>query len=354
MSILAQLLREHQTSFIQQFASRMNTEHYRAMSAILRCHTPECGFIQSRCTSCDFLSERCRSCGHRSCPECQFGAQQQWLLRQQQKQLPVTYYMATFTLPAEWRGFAFTHQVFTYNLLFECAVATLRQFAVNDPKLGNSLGMTGVLHTHSRQLDYHPHVHFILPGGGYDARHRSWLDNRRRYLFNGKALAKVFRGKFIAAMIDAGFSIPKGKKPWVAHAKAVGQGEKALQYLSHYLYRGVIGDRNILKTDEQSVTFQYRDSRTQKKTRKTLPVLAFLWKVLQHVLPRGFRRARDYGFLHGNAKAMMAQIRKALRFVLPPIKVPEKAKPCCPQCGHIMQFIKVIYHSLAPLGQTTN
>lgn len=353
MSILAQLLRQHHTALIQQFAYKLHTEQYRAMSAILRCHTPECGFIQHRCTSCDCLIERCRSCGHRSCPECQFGAQQQWLLRQQQKQLPVTYYMVTFTLPAEWRGFAFTHQEFTYNLLFACAVATLREFALNDPKLGNSLGMTGVLHTHSRQLDYHPHVHFVLPGGGYDDKHRSWL-SKQHYLFNGKALAKAFRGKFITAMTDAGFSIPKGKKPWVVQAKAVGHGEKALQYLSHYLYRGVITDRNILKTDEQSVTFQYRDSRTKKKTRKTLPALNFLWNVLQHVLPKGFRRVRDYGFLHGNAKARIAQVRKALKSAPPTIKVSEKPKPCCPQCGHVLQFFKVTYHSPQRLSQPAN
>lgn len=349
MSMLAQLLRRHQSEFLKAYGDRMKPEHYRAMAAIQRCHSPECGVMQLACSDCLKVKEVCHSCGHRSCPDCQHGAQQQWLNRQLQKTLPVTYYMVTFTLPASLRGFAFRFQTWAYDQLFRCARETLNQFAENDPKIGSQLGMTGVLHTHTRTLDYHPHVHFIVAGGGYDARHRSWLQKRQNYLFNGKALACVFRGKFLSAMTQAGYSVPQGKQSWVAQIKAVGQGDKALAYLSRYLYRGVISDKNIVRSDDDNVTFRYQDSRTKQQTLKTEPILRFLWKVIQHVLPKGFRRARDYGFLHGNAKALRENVRQVLQGAIPQNIQTEKTKPRCSCCGGIMHVVEVFvrppYHS---------
>lgn len=355
MSRLACLLRDHQQALVEHYGHRFSTQHHRAIQAITQCHTPECGRLLSECNQCHFLKEQCRSCGHRSCPECQYTTQQQWLSRQLQKQLPVTYFMVTFTLPAQLRGFAFAHPQLTYNWLFQCATDTLKTFSANDPKLGDAIGMTGVLHTHTRKLDYHPHVHFVLPGGGYDVRHRSWLCKKDHYFLNGKALARVFRGKFLAAMSAAGFIVPKGKLPWVAQAKAVGRGEKALQYLSRYLYRGVIADKNIVNITPDQVTFRYQDSGTRTIKRQTLPVLEFLWKVLQHVLPKGFRRARDYGFLNGNAKKLHAQVRQALNA---PVPTPEPVGDfgyCCPQCGHRSRTLRFrVARMTFLLHQSTN
>lgn len=181
MSALAQLLRTHQSALIERFGDKMRPEHHRAMQAILRCHTPECGVLESNCAGCGFDCTHCHSCGHRSCPQCQQLAQQTWRDRQRQKRLPVTYYMVTFTLPAELRGFAWQFQRWSYEHLFQCAANTLKQFAENDQHIGSLIGMTGVLHTHTRKLDYHPHVHFVVAGGGFDTATQAWRAKTGKY-----------------------------------------------------------------------------------------------------------------------------------------------------------------------------
>ena len=193
------------------------------------------------CNQCHFLKEQCPELWSSELPGVSIHHTATVAVTPTAKQLPVTYFMVTFTFTGPASGFAFAHPQLTYNWLFPVHTDTLKTFSANDPKLGDAIGMTGVLHTHTRKLDYHP-MCILSCRGGYDVRHRSWLC-KRATLLNGKALAQVFRGKFLAAMSAAGFTVPKGKLPWVAQAKAVGRGEKALQYLSRYLYRGVIADK---------------------------------------------------------------------------------------------------------------
>ena len=147
-----------------------------------------------------------RSCGHRSCPQCQNHETSLWLDRQQAKLLPVDYFMATFTLPYELRFLAWDNQTLVYNLLFACASGTLKDFGSNPGNLGADIGMTVVLHTHNRSLDYHPHVHVVVPGGGVDRAKKQWKKKKSKYLFNEFALAKVFRARFLEALTKAGLS----------------------------------------------------------------------------------------------------------------------------------------------------
>ena len=238
--------------------------------------------------------------------------------------------MVTFTLPAELRGLAWGHQRVMYALLLQCAWATLSTFVHNDAKLGAgtataTAGAVGVLHTHNRRLDFHPHVHMVVPAAALDAKQGVWRTKARPtrprrgkasatktgatpaggggYLFSQTALAKVFRAKVLDAIEHAGLSLPPSLPVvWVAHCKAVGDGQKALLYLGRYLYRGVIQEADILRCDDQgNVTFRYRDAKTDKLAQRTLPGADFLWLVLQHVLPRGLRRSRNFGFLHPNS-----------------------------------------------------
>ena len=203
--------------------------------------------------------------------------------------------------------------------------------------------MTGVLHTHTRTLDYHPHVHFIVPGGGIVTKDKAthWKSIDENYLINEFALAKVFRGILLNLLIENCLSFPRNLKgQWVAHIKNIGRGEKALRYLSRYLYRGVINQNNI-RTQGGEVSFSYEESKTKQRKTKTLSAPHFIWKLMQHVLPRGFRRVRDYGFLHANAKRLLLQVQLALGITV--ASVPEKKKTiCCSVCKGIVKVVHVL------------
>ena len=194
--------------------------------------------------------------------------------------------MATFTLPYELRFLAWDNQNLFYNLLFACASGTLKDFGLNPNNLGAHIGMTAVLHTHNRRLDYHPHIHVVVPGGGVDKAKKQWKKKKSKYLFNESALAKVFRARFLQALIQAGFNLPNSlPRKWVLHCTHVGKGLSALKYLSRYLYRGVIGENNIVSNQDGNVTFKYVQSRTGKTGYRTLKGEDFLWLVLLQVFP---------------------------------------------------------------------
>lgn len=328
---LQALLHHYLARFQARYARQITPAQQSALMAMLHCRTERYGEILLHCPTCPLPQSRFHSCGHRSCPRCQHHDTTGWLDRQRQKLLPVEYFMVTFTLPSELRALAWKHQKEIYSLLFECAVSTLQRFARNAAAWGGDLGITAVLHTHTRRLDYHPHLHLIVPGGCFNPRRRQWKKAKIKYLFNTVALAKVFRGRFLSALQSAGFSYPATTpKHWVAHCQSVGNGLPALQYLSRYLYRGVISENNIIDDDGTQVTFRYTDHDTGQTKTRTLAGEDFLWLLLQHVLPKGFRRVRDYGFLHGNAKKILLLIQLRLRVVLPcPIAKARPAFTCC-------------------------
>jgi hypothetical protein len=201
--------------------------------------------------------------------------------------------------------------------------------------------MCAVLHTTTRRLDYHPHVHLVVPGGGVNAQRNEWRKVKGKYLFNGRALGMAFRGAFLHALSDAGLSIPITPKKWIAQCEKVRKGVETLQYLSRYLYRGVIGNRNIIDDDGENITFQYRDSNTKTIEYRTLPGEDFMALLLQHVLPKGLRRSRDYGFLHGNAKRLLKLVQYVLRVSLPEMLAPKKAQFCCPRCKGRMLVVRM-------------
>ena len=206
---LAAILEQYYAPFMARYAGRLLPAHRQAIGAMLRCRTPAAGELRVRCTGCEQVQRQALSCGHRSCPKCQNHAVSQWLDRQQAKLLPVDYFLVTFTLPYELRALAWRRQSIIYSMLLACATSTLKDFGLNPGKLGAQLGMTAVLHTHNRRLDYHPHGHVVVPGGGIDQRRRQWKQVKGRYLFNALALAKVFRARFLAAANTAGPPIPR-------------------------------------------------------------------------------------------------------------------------------------------------
>lgn len=321
MIALSELIERFEPALLERYAQRLLPSQMQALAAMKRCRTRFAPRMLAQCTACGEQRSVPHSCGHRACPHCQHHDSEVWLQRQLQSLVPATYFLITFTLPAELRGLTWGHQRVVYALMMQCAWDTLNTFSHNDSKLGATPGAVGVLHTHNRRLDFHPHVHMVMPAASLDTRRRLWRTKARRtkthtdgatgtrtsggYLFSHKALAKVFRAKVLDAIEHAGLTLPAAlPEDWVVDCKAVGDGSKALLYLGRYLYRGVIQERDILRCDDKgNVTFRYRHAKTDRMAVRTLPGADFLWLVLQHVLPKGLRRARNFGFLHPNSAA---------------------------------------------------
>ena len=381
---MAELIERFEPALLSRYEDRLLPSQRHALAAMKRCRTRFAPRMLAACTACGEQRSVPHSCGHRACPHCQHHESQVWLQRQLKSLVPATYFMVTFTVPAELRGLTWGHQRVMYALLMQCAWATLNPFSRHDAKLGAgtpsaTAGAVGVLHTHNRQLDFHPHVHMVMPAATLDAEQGLWRTKARPtrarrgkvrptqarrskdsaaklstktgntpagggYLFNERALATVFRAKLLDAIEGAGLRLPPGlPAEWVAHCKAVGDGQKALLYLSRYLYRGVIQEADILRCDDQGrVTFQYRHAKTGKLAQRTLPGADFLWHVLQHVLPRGFRRSRNFGFLHPNSAGAI-RLLQVLHLRVPPNSqtktMPERPAWRC-ACGQPMHVVR--------------
>lgn len=347
---LQQIIRRYRSRLVAQYGIALTPQQWSALNALEGCRTGQHGEITWACESCPEWQVTPRSCGHRLCNQCQHHCTQDWLQRQEQKQLPVPYYMATFTLPSHLRPLCQQHPSTVYALLLAASAKTLKTFARNDPKLSGEAGFCSVLHTHSRKLDFHPHVHIVMPGGTVNKARRQWRGASSQYLFNGKALAKVFRAIFLRMLIEAGIQPPPSPQKWVVQCKKVGKGIEALRYLSRYLYRGVISNNNIIDDDGEHITFRYRESKTNKVKTRTLRGEAFLKLLLVHCLPKGFRRARDYGFLHSNAKHTI----QVLQWIF---KVPVRTKGTtkkmkagirCKHCKQPMTCVLMTFKPSAP------
>jgi len=345
------IIRQYEAVLKAKYAARLLPSIFRAINALLCCRTEAAGAFRLQCSDpeCNQQALQPRSCGHRSCVQCQNHETSRWLDRQLAKLLPVEYFMVTFTLPYELRSLAWRHQTVVYNILFDCAASTLKDFGLNPDNLGATIGMTGMLHTHSRKLDYHPHCHFIVLGGGINLLRRQWIKLKNKFLFNEFALATVFRARCLDAFNKADLPIPFGvPTEWVVHCKHVGHGKPALKYLSRYLYRGVINENNIVSNENGIVTFKYTDSETGTTQFRQLKGEDFCWLVLQHVLPKGFRRVRDYGFLHGNAKKKWLLVQRVLQVAKKIISFRPRPVFKCPHCQSPMNIIGFIKPNWQP------
>lgn len=339
---LAELIQIGTPALLEQHGVHLTAHHRRALQALRECRSGSLGATQVGCAHCGEVRLRQRSCGHRSCPQCQHHTCSQWLERQRAKLLPVPYFLITFTLPAVLRGLAYRQPGAIYDLLFKTSIATLESFARNHAELRGSLGATAVLHTHNRRLDYHPHLHLIVPGAAIDHKRRQWRSLKGHYLFNGFNLASVFRARFLHTLQKAGVELPPGiPDKWVVHCQHAGNGLPALKYLARYLYRGVIRPSDIVAFDhvQQTITFQYIEGKTGQCRYRTLALVDFLWRLMLHVLPKRLRRVRDFGFLHSNAKTKRGLLQILLRVQIPLPRTPTSTLFTCPGCGGVMRAI---------------
>jgi len=348
------------SSIIKQFESSYKTKysplpsHLAAINAMKNCRTSASPQLFAQCKGCDNHTFLPHSCGHRNCPHCQAHESQLWIQNQLKAQVPANYFMVTFTLPKELRETAWRNQKVFYNLMFECSKNTLQTFTKNDKKLGGTTGLMSVLHTHARNLDYHPHIHIIMAAASINQKTKNWNTKKGKYLFNHKALAKVFRGKLLSKLTELKINLPSSTNKWIVDCKYVGKGNKAIVYLGRYLYRGVIREKDIIDCKNGKVTYRYQNSKTKKYQYKTVTGEYFIYLIMQHILPKGFRRARNYGFVHPNCKSMIALIHYLLKFK--PFELTAKTRPSilCKCCGAVMEIVRTqikraLMFELAPI-----
>jgi hypothetical protein len=282
-------------------------------------------------------------------------AGQEWLERQQALLLPTPYFLVTFTLPEPLRKIARSHQRVMYKLLFQTAAAALQQLAQDPRFVGGQIGMVGVLHTWGRELNYHPHVHFLVPGGGLSADGQQWLASRPTFLVHVRPLSKLFRAKFRAALQKTDLfnqvSYQVWGQEWVVHSQAVGNGQAALKYLAPYIFRVAISNNRIVKVAEGNVTFRYTPSGSKNSKRCSLPVEEFIHRFLQHVLPKGLVKVRYYGLFAPGQRQRLKQARILLEAQSAPERQParetdpttlqDKPTVLCPKCGQPMRRHKL-------------
>jgi hypothetical protein len=251
------------------------------------------------------------------------------LAQKQALLLPVTYFMATFTLPAEFRSLARSRQKDLYNLLFRTSSEAMQKLARDPRFIGGTLGMLGVLQTWTRKLGYHPHIHYIIPGGALAPDGKTWREVKGDFLMHHKAVARIFKGKFSDGLKKLGCHNQASKavwrKNWVVDIEAVGSGQEALKYLTPYIFRVALSNKNILNVTDRNVTFRYRESGVTQTTR--LPAEQFIHRFLQHVLPKGFQKVRTYGLYHPKQRHTLKVVKEQLQPQRPVTESIKKPKP---------------------------
>lgn len=315
---VADIVRQHRAELEKHH--RLSSRQRRVLTDIAQCRTATLGGHDERCTACDYQREVYLSCRNRHCPKCQSLAQEKWIEQQQRRTLNVKHFHVVFTLPAELRPLAKFAPSVVYGMLFATVGRTLLEFG--EHRFGAMLGATLVLHTWTRELEFHPHIHAIVTAGGLSLHGDRFIQCRPDFLFPVKALGKVFRAKMLEALwmhhrksTFAGFrafddpdafsklinSLPK--KSWYAYAKpAFGRAEHVLQYLGRYTHRVGISNGRLVDVYNEHVTFRTRGRQTV-----TVSGVEFVRRLVQHVLPDGFHKIRHVGLNASKARRLLAE-----------------------------------------------
>ncbi|MGH8846772.1 MAG: IS91 family transposase [Polaromonas sp.] len=316
MPALADIIRAVAPAYRAAHQDRLLPSQQRVLRDISACRTAALGGSLYACDQCGTLDYRYHSCCNRHCPTCQQDRAQDWLTRLRTRLLPCDHHLLTFTLPQELRALALTHQKQVYALLLQTAAATVQTLAADPDWVGGTPGILAVLHTWSRTLTYHPHVHLLVTAGGLSTDGVWRKPAHRRFLMPGYVLSRIFRTKLRAALARAGLCAAIDPavwdRAWVVHVQAAGRGQYAALYLSRYIYRVALGNDRIERFAHGQVTFRYTHARTNEIRRMTLPVDAFLDRFLLHVLPRGFAKVRSYGLLSPTHHTKLEHARQIL------------------------------------------
>jgi hypothetical protein len=357
---VADVVRDYGKQFVEAYGMLLDLIHLRVLHALENCRTASLGGHVEECDRCRHRVISYNSCRNRHCPKCQGAAREKWLADRTAELLPVPYFHVVFTLPHVLAPLALQNKRVVYGILFRAASQTLLEVAAEPKRLGAEIGFLAVLHTWGQNLQHHPHLHCVVPGGGLSLDHSKWIPSRSQFLLPVKVLSRVFRGKFLAFLRTAfrkgrlqfhGRLAALGQKPafdaflrqaygseWVVYTKPpFGGPQQVLRYLSRYTHRVAISNHRVLNISDGNVTFRWRDyAHGNKKRKMTLPACEFLRRFFLHVLPQGFVRIRHFGFL---ANAHRKKLLPLCRRLLPPQPITTAADtsteiqlPPCPAC----------------------
>ena len=382
---VADIFREHGPAWRQANAGHVSLDQLKVMSAIENCRTAALGGHVLRCENCSHVEIAYNSCRNRHCPKCQAAAAKEWLAAREAELLQVPYFHVVFTLPAQIADIAYQNKAVIYDLLFKASSETMLVIAADPKHLGARIGFLSVLHTWGSAMIHHPHVHMIVPGGGFSLDGSKWLPCRPRFLFAVEVLSQLFRRLFLdkllaahragqlqffgnhAPLIDrqafARLLAPLRTSKWVVYCKRPFGGPKqVLRYLARYTHRVAISNRRLIACDDKGVTFKWKDYRRKGAERYQLMTLAtheFIRRFLIHVLPAGFHRIRYYGLLASPSRAAnVARARELLAMPLLPLDAlkpasidpsqPQINQHPCPCCGGLMLIIERFERGATP------
>jgi hypothetical protein len=340
-------LRDIFTAYAPEYIERyphLPTSHHKAIDAICRCRTGAYGYSLYACRHCGQHHRVNHSCGNRHCPQCQQHKTQQWLQHHLDKQLPGPHFLVTFTVPETLRPFIRSHQRLAYQAMFTASSHALKRLAKDPRFIGTTLpGFTGILHTWGRQLQYHPHIHYIVPGGGLSEDRTTWLPSRANFYVPVKALSPIYRAIFAEEMCKAGqleqIEPQVWETPWNVHSQANPNGDTSFTYLAPYVFKVAISNSRLISLKERTVTFTYRKPDSARPRTMSLDVLEFMRRFLQHVLPSGFMKVRHFGFLNASCPIKTDTIRPMITQQPGPLleRPHTTANPsmalACPNCG---------------------
>lgn len=366
---VADLIRSAGTGFLERNRQWLGWRHVKVLLAIRRCRTAALGGHLDECTGCGHRAISYNSCRNRHCPKCQTAARDRWIAARQKELLPTRYVHVVFTLPAQLARLALANKKLLYGLLLRASAETLLEVARNPKRLGAEIGFFSVLHTWSQKLTLHPHVHCVIPAGGFSLDHTHWVKSQNRFFLPLKVLSRVFRGKFVAGLKQAfqngrlnfhgtlaPLAQPKTfaawlrllfRKDWVVYAKRpFGGPQYVLQYLGRYTHRVAISNHRLVSFTDGKVTFRWRDSAHNNEQKlMTLSIDEFLRRFLLHILPKGFVRIRNFGFLANRRRATLLPLCFHLLGAAQQPQVDQNASGSndlwrCPKCGGPMVVVE--------------
>jgi Putative transposase/Transposase zinc-binding domain len=355
MTTVSDIFKAYAPEYLERYP-HLPLAHRKAISAIQNCQSGHYGHSLYQCQGCGKQHRVNHSCGNRHCPQCQHHKTQRWLQHQLEKQLPGPHFLITFTVPETLRPFIRSHQRIAYHALFKASSEALKRLAKDERFIGTHLpGFTGILHTWGRQLQYHPHIHYIVPGGGLSKDRAQWLPSRDNFFVPVKALSPIYRAVFKEDMSQAGLLKQIDPKvwniSWNVHSQANPNGATSFTYLAPYVFRVAISNSRIVSLKNRTVTFTYRKPGSSRPRITQLDATQFIRRFLQHVLPNGFQKVRHFGFMNPRCAITTHTLRRLIlkpqpsAFKPPDLATPQPFLASCPTCGKPMQLIMRLWTS---------
>jgi hypothetical protein len=376
---VADVFRQHGDAFLDRYGDGLSHEQRRALYDITACRTAALGGHVEACDRCGHQQVAYNSCRNRHCPKCQATAAADWMEAREAGLLPVEYFHVVFTLPEALGPIALQNPRMVYGLLFQAAAETLQQIAADPKHLGAEIGFLAILHTWGQNLQHHPHVHCVVPGGGLSPDASRWVACRPGFFLPVRVLSRVFRGKFLSLLrtafdrgrlafhgelsplADAGeFQrrlAASARTEWVVYAKPpFGGPEQVLKYLARYTHRVAISNSRLTALEGDEVEFLWKDyAHEGKQKTMTLKAVEFIRRFLLHILPAGFVRIRHYGFLANRVcREKLALCRKLVGVETSPEPATADSSPepertaegepaahACPICGAGRMIVSV-------------